>query len=181
MEAHTTESHPVRLVVEDDLERNRLTVFFRLLLAIPHLIWITLWTIGIFFVVLVNWFVTLIAGRPAKTLHGWTSAYVRYAAHLSAYLYLTANPYPGFTGEEGEYPIDVVLPGPGPQKRWKTLLRLFLALPALLLASALGGGLFGGGTGGGGSRGGNSQYAGVVSRGALASTCAVLGWFAILA
>jgi len=182
MEAHPIDSHPVRLVVEDDLERSRLTVFFRLILAIPHLIWITLWTIAIFFVVLVNWFVTLFAGRPAKTLHGWTSAYVRYAAHLSAYLYLTANPYPGFTGEEGEYPIDVALPEPGPQKRWKTLLRLFLALPALLLASALGGGLFGGGMGGGGGRGGgNSQYAGVVSRGALASTCAILGWFAILA
>jgi hypothetical protein len=179
MEAHPIDRHPVRLVVEDDLERSRLTVFFRLLLAIPHLIWITLWTIAMFFVVLVNWFVTLFAGRPAKTLHGWTSAYVRYATHLNSYLYLTANPYPGFTGEEGEYPVDVVLPEPGPQKRWKTLLRLFLALPALLLATALGGGL--GGGFGGGSRSGNSQYSGAFSRGALAGTCAVLGWFAVLA
>jgi hypothetical protein len=181
MEAHHTDAHPVRLVVEDDLERSRLTVFFRLILAIPHLIWIFLWTIGIFFVVLVNWFFTLAAGRPATTLHRWTSAYVRYATHLNAYLYLTANPYPGFVGEEGEYPIDVALPPPGPQKRWKTLLRLFLAIPALLLASALGGGLFAGFGGGGGGQRGNSQYSGFVSRGALAATCAFLGWFAILA
>jgi hypothetical protein len=27
-------SHPIGLIVDDDLERNRLTVFFRLLLAI---------------------------------------------------------------------------------------------------------------------------------------------------
>jgi hypothetical protein len=27
--------HPIGLVVDDDLKRNRLTVFFRLLLAIP--------------------------------------------------------------------------------------------------------------------------------------------------
>ena len=30
--------HPIGLIVTDDLHRNRLTVFFRLLLAIPHFI-----------------------------------------------------------------------------------------------------------------------------------------------
>jgi uncharacterized protein DUF4389 len=178
MEAHPIDSHPVRLVVEDDLERSRLTVFFRLLLAIPHLIWISLWTIGIFFVVLANWFVTLATGSPATTLHGWTSAYIRYGTHLNAYLYLAGNPYPGFTGEEGEYPIDVALPAPGPQKRWKTLFRLFLAIPGLILASALGGGV---GAILGRPQQGNSQYTGIYGRGALAITCATLGWFAILA
>src|SRR5207244_7288926 len=34
--------YPVRLVVTDDLRRTRLTVFFRLLLAIPHFIWLSL-------------------------------------------------------------------------------------------------------------------------------------------
>jgi Domain of unknown function (DUF4389) len=177
MAAAPTDPHPVRLVVEDDLERNRLTVFFRLLLAIPQFIWISIWTIGIFFVVVANWFVTLVAGRPAKTLHGWTSAYVRYGTHLNAYLYLAANPYPGFTGEEGEYPIDLVLPEPGPQKRWKTLFRLFLAIPGLILATALGGGFSTGFS----TQRGNTRYSGAASRGALAATCAILGWFAILA
>ena len=37
--------HPVQVVVEDDLQRSRLTVFFRLLLAIPHFIWFVLWSI----------------------------------------------------------------------------------------------------------------------------------------
>ena len=32
--------HPIHLVVTDDLERNRLTVFFRLILAIPLFIWV---------------------------------------------------------------------------------------------------------------------------------------------
>jgi hypothetical protein len=173
------DAHPVRLVVEDDLQRNRLTVFFRLFLAIPHLIWISLWTIGMIFVVIVQWFVTLIVGSPAPTLHRWTRAYLRYGTHLNAYLYLVANPYPGFTGEEGEYPIDLKLPEPGPQTRWKTLLRLFLAMPALILASALGGG-FSIGVGTARSNG-STQYSTAGSRGALSLTCAVLGWFAILA
>lgn len=34
--------HAVTLVVTDDLRRSRLTVFFRLLLGIPHFIWLTL-------------------------------------------------------------------------------------------------------------------------------------------
>jgi hypothetical protein len=170
------DAHPVRLVVEDDLERNRITVFFRLLLAIPHLVWLSLWTLGILFVVFASWFVILVAGRPAKTLHGWTSAYIRYATHLNAYLYLVGNPYPGFFGEKGKYPVDLELPPPGPQKRWKTLLRFFLAIPTLLLASALGGGFSVGGS----TRSGNTRYS-AASRGALSLTCAFLGWFAILA
>ena len=44
-------------------------------------------------------------------------SYVRYVLHLEAYLHLVGNPYPGFVGEEGEYPIDLRLPPPGPQSR----------------------------------------------------------------
>jgi Domain of unknown function (DUF4389) len=172
------QEHPVRLVLEDDLRRTRLTVFLRLILAIPHLVWITIWTFAMVFVVLANWFVTLVAGRPAASMHGWTSSYVRYATHLNAYLYLVGNPYPGFMGEEGEYPVDLRLPERAAQSRWKTFFRLFLALPALLLATALGGGS---GSVSYTSRGGSSRFAGASGRGALASSCAFLGWFSILA
>src|SRR5476651_1636072 len=104
--------HPVKLVVEDDLRRNRLTVFFRLILAIPHFIFLFLWTIVVFFAAIVNWIATLAAGQPPAGLHRFMCAYVRYAAHLNAYVTLVGNPYPGFVGEEGEYPIDIVLPAP---------------------------------------------------------------------
>jgi hypothetical protein len=169
--------HPVELAVEDDLRRNRLTVFFRILLAIPHLIWIFLWSIVVIVVAIVQWFVTLMAGRPADGLHGFLSRYVRYSLHLNAYIYLVANPYPGFVGEEGSYPIDVRLPPPGPQSRWKTFFRIFLVIPALLLSSALGGGgTFAYSTG-------KSRRSGAYSgggRGGLATVVAILGWFASL-
>jgi len=129
------------------------------------------------FVVVVNWFVTLISGTPSRTMHGWTSAYVRYTLHLNAYVYLVGNPYPGFMGEEGEYPIDLRLPERAPQSRWKTFFRIFLALPALMLASALGGGFATGYT----SRRGRSKFAGLGGRGALSATCAFFGWFACIA
>ena len=132
--------HPIQLSVDDDLVRNRLTVFLRLILAIPHLVWATLWTIAAVLAAIVNWFATLVAGRPPQALHRFLSAYVRYSVHLNAYLHLVANPYPGFLGEEGEYEVEVRLPAePVPQERWKTFLRLLLAAPALLLSAVLGG------------------------------------------
>ena len=112
----------MRITVDDDLRRSRLTVFFRLLLAIPHLIWFVLWSIAVFFAAIATWFAALVTGRAPQGLHNFLSAYVRYATHLDAYLSLTANPYPGFTGEPG-YPVDVEIPGPEPQSRWKIALQ----------------------------------------------------------
>ena len=100
----------MRITVDDDLRRSRLTVFFRLLLAIPHLIWLAAlddrgrrrrrssagWS---------RW----CAARLPDGLHDFLAAYVRYATHVGAYLALAANPYPGFTGAPG-YPVDVEIP-----------------------------------------------------------------------
>ena len=63
--------HPIHLVVTDDLQRSRLTVFFRLLLVIPHLIWLALWGIAVWFAVLAAWFVGIFTGRVPDGLHGF--------------------------------------------------------------------------------------------------------------
>ncbi|MGZ8717509.1 MAG: DUF4389 domain-containing protein [Gaiellaceae bacterium] len=166
--------HPVQLLVEDDLRRNRWTVFFRLLLAIPHFIWIFLWTIATVFAAIANWIATLVLGRPPDGLHRFMCRYVRYLTHVNAYVGMVGNPYPGFVGEYGEYPIDVTLPGPAPQPRWKTFFRIFLAVPALLLSTALGGG---GNIRFSTGRSSRTRY-GSGGGGALSGSCAVLGWFA---
>ena len=173
------EPHPVHLVVEDDYTRTRLTVFFRLILAIPHFIWFTLWTLWIVITGFVNWLISIFTGRPPQWFHGLMCSYVRYQAHLSAYLALVGNPYPGFMGERGEYPIDVKLPEePVAQRRWTIFLRIFIAIPALIVSAALAGST-GGNFSAGGSR--RSKTAGLNGGGALLLVCAVLGWFASLA
>lgn len=133
--------HPVRMVVADDLERSRLTVLFRLLLAIPHFVWFALWSIAVVFAALAAWLVALATGRVPAGLHGFLAAYVRYAVHLQAYVFVVGRRFPGFTGRPG-YGIDLELDPPQPQRRLVTLFRLLLALPALLLAGALWGALF---------------------------------------
>ncbi len=91
------DDRPVHLIVSDDLERSRLTVFFRLLLALPHLIWLSLWGAVAAVAVIVNWFATLFAGQSPEGLHNFLAAYIRYAIHVGAYLFLAANPFPDFT------------------------------------------------------------------------------------
>jgi len=134
--------HPVRIADQDDLRRSRLTVFFRLLLAIPHFVWLILWGIAFVFSVLANWFVTLFRGTPAGSLHRFNARYLRYAIHVYAFFLLVANPFPGFTGVAGSYPVDLVLPEPTRQNRWKTGFRLVLFIPAGIVAGALGWGLY---------------------------------------
>jgi len=56
-----------------------------------------------------------------------------------AFVYLVGRRFPGFTGRAGSYGIDLEIAPPERQSRWKVLFRLFLAIPALLLSSALDG------------------------------------------
>jgi hypothetical protein len=130
--------HPIRISADEDLRRSRLTVFFRLLLWLPHFVWLTLWGIATAFAVVAKWFVTLFAGHPANALHRFIAAYLRYLTHTSAFLYLVANPFPGFTGQAGSYPVDLQIAPPARQNRWKTGFRLILAVPAAIVAAALG-------------------------------------------
>ena len=158
---------PVRLLVTDDLERSRLTVFFRLLLAIPHFFWLGVWTFGAFFSAIAQWFVTVLRGRPVPRLHEFHIGYIRYATHVGAYLALAANPFPGFLGAPG-YPIDVEIASAERQGRLGALLRLLLALPALFMLVLISGG---------GPSGVGPYW--VVSGGIVAAV-AFLGWFASL-
>ncbi len=151
---------PIRLVVGDDLGRSRLTVFFRFLLALPHAVWLTLWTMAVWLVAFPAWLVALFDGRLPRVFHDFLAAYVRYGVHVAAYVFLAANPFPGFTGRPG-YDVDVEIDPPAAQGRWSVAFRLVLALPALLLTSALIGG-------------GGWTYAGV------AASVAILAWFAAL-
>ena len=175
---------PIRLVVhDDDLGRSRLTVLFRLILAIPHFVWLLLWGIAAFVVSFVLWLAVLIEGKAPESLHDFVAGYLRYATHVGAYVYLAANPYPGFRGTPG-YPVDLEIDPPERQSRWTGFFRLLLAVPALLLTSVLGGGLsFGSQSGTWGSASGErsgAAWTGVTAAG-TAAVAAFLAWFAILA
>jgi hypothetical protein len=135
--ASTPVQHPIRLVVNDDLQRTRLTVFFRVILAIPLLLWAVLWAVVAMLAYIVNWFATLFMGQSPDGLHNFLATFLRYTTHVRAYLLLVADPYPKFTGQVGTYPIDLEIDPPQRQNRWTVFFRGILAIPALFLSNIL--------------------------------------------
>jgi len=127
--------HPVTLHVYDDLRRSRLTLFFRPLLCFPHFFWLYLWSIAVSFVLIPSYLVAFIVGRPAYSFQRFFCAYLRYITTVLAYLLIVANPFPGFLGERGKYPVELELPAEAEkQHRLSILLRIPLAIPAYMVA-----------------------------------------------
>ena len=124
--------HPIGLIVTDDLRRSRLTVLFRLLLALPSVIWLALWSVAAQVVLVVAWVAGLIAGRLPAGLHRFLASYIRYTTRLNSYILLLANPFPGFHNGHA-YPIDARIDPPAAQSRVTIFFRLFLAIPAIPL------------------------------------------------
>jgi 2-(1,2-epoxy-1,2-dihydrophenyl)acetyl-CoA isomerase len=131
-------THPLTIRNEDGLRRWRLTTFLRLVLALPHVYLAEYWGVVAALVGIANWFIALVRGRTPDAVHGWLERYVRYAAHVGAYAFLLAEPYPRFRGEEGTYPVDLHLDPPVTQSRWTIGFRLPLAVPPLVFAYVLG-------------------------------------------
>ncbi|HEX3807041.1 MAG TPA: DUF4389 domain-containing protein [Gaiellaceae bacterium] len=133
-----SDRHPIGLIVDDDLKRSRLTVFFRLLLAIPQLIVLYLWGIVTCFAVVIAWFAALFTGRVPAGLHEFIARYLRMSTHVNAYILLLADPWPPFGGETGSYPVDVRIDPAAPQSRLTVFFRTLLAIPAFVLTYVFG-------------------------------------------
>jgi hypothetical protein len=134
--------HPIAMRVDDDLRRSRLTVFFRFFLSLPHLVWVSLWGWAAQLAVFANWFITLFGGTPSAEINRFVGAYLRYETHVWSYLFLAADPFPGFLGRPGSYPVELVVPEASRQNRWITGFRLILAIPSFLLSLAYFGAMF---------------------------------------
>ena len=131
--------HPMRLELTDELRRNRWTVAFRLILWMPHLVWLTLWSVLVALLAIPAWLASLVLGRLPGWMHRFFTRYVRYGAHVIAFLYLGGGPFPGFAGAPGSYPVDIEIGEPERQGRWTIAFRGLLGIPALMLSSAVGG------------------------------------------
>jgi hypothetical protein len=128
--------YPVRLVGGHDLERSRLTVFFRIFLLIPHLIVLVVYGIAAEVVTVIAWFAALFTGRVPDGMHNFIAGFVRYAARIHAYGGILANPFPPF-GSGGTYPVDLEIDPPVAQSRLTVLFRIILAIPCWFVMTLL--------------------------------------------
>src|SRR5437763_16017589 len=86
--------------------RSRLTTFFRLILAIPRYVVLSLWAIAASLVVIVAWFVLLFTARWPRGMFGFVAGFCRYATCVYAYVCLLTDGYPPLRGgAESTYPV----------------------------------------------------------------------------
>jgi hypothetical protein len=116
--------------------RNRLTTFFRGIVAIPWLIVAALYGIGAFFAVIVAWFALVFTGRYPEGLYNFVAGYVRMISRVNAFYYLATDEYPPFNGDEAlSYPVRIGIPPAKTEySRLKAGLRIIFGIPVMLLA-----------------------------------------------
>ncbi|HET7464130.1 MAG TPA: DUF4389 domain-containing protein [Longimicrobium sp.] len=90
--------YPAGLVLETgDAPRDRLTVGFRVFLAIPHLVCV--WALGIAWCLttMIAWFAILFTGRYPEGLYHFAVGVLRWNTRVEAYLLLLHDEYPPFS------------------------------------------------------------------------------------
>jgi hypothetical protein len=106
-------AYPVRLAVGSG-KLNRLTVLFRITLAIPAAIVSILLTSGFTTIVIfIAWLTALIAGRLPASLHQAFAAVLRYTIRYHGYLYLLTGAYPAGLFGDGPGAQTKAVPPPG--------------------------------------------------------------------
>lgn len=129
--------YPISYEADFKPNPDRVTTFFRLLLAIPWLIVAIFWGILFYITHFIAWVAIIILGRYPQGLYNFNSGVVRFSVRLSAWFYLQTDAWPPFgLKDDDNYPIRVHFPPPAArQSRLKALFRLILALPVLLVLS----------------------------------------------
>jgi Domain of unknown function (DUF4389) len=132
-------SYPVTFEADYVERHNRLTTFFRLILAIPLAIWLYVYAIVADIAVVIAWFAIVITGRYPQGLYDFVAGFTRFLARFTAYTVLLCDPYPSFGGSpDPAYPVRMEFVPLERYSRLKTLVRIILAIPILIVRYVMG-------------------------------------------
>jgi len=127
---------PVLVAFAGPAPQSRLTVAFRILLAIPQLI--VLWLLGVAagVITIIGWFGALFTGRLPVFAADFLSGYLRWLSRVYAYNYLLTDAYPPFTLDDADYPVRLAVT-PGRLNRLAVLFRFFLLIPCWIVQAVV--------------------------------------------
>lgn len=129
--------HPVAFSADHEEEgRNRLTVFFRLIVVIPWLIVAIFWGLAAGIGIFIAWFALLFTGRYPDGLYNFVAGYIRFANRVNGFTWLLTDEWPPFDGDpDYEYPVRTLIPEPKQEySRAKVFFRIILLIPVYILA-----------------------------------------------
>jgi hypothetical protein len=128
-------AYPIAYEQHPPLQRSRLTVFFRFLTVIPHLVWAFFYGVAFFVVDVLAWFAIVLTGQFPQGLYDFSAGYLRFITRVYAYCLVLVDEYPPFDGgEHPAYPVRVIVgPRADQYSRLKAFFRLILAIPIFIL------------------------------------------------
>jgi Domain of unknown function (DUF4389) len=132
-------AYPVTFEADYVEQRNRLTSFFRSLMAIPILIWVAIYGIAAFCVWIAAWFAIVFTGKFPPGMYKFLADFIEVEVTAIAYHALLSEPYPPFKASDrpDNYPVRMYFAGPLPQySRAKTFFRGLLAIPIYFMRYA---------------------------------------------
>ncbi|HMJ03073.1 MAG TPA: DUF4389 domain-containing protein [Conexibacter sp.] len=127
--------YPVAYEADYVEQRSRLTTFFRLILVIPWAIVGIFWGLAALVAVVIAWFAIVFTGRYPQGLYDLAAKALHYYTRVNSFALLMTDAWPSFGGDEDpQYPVRAVIAPPLPEySRWKTLLRIFLLIPIVIV------------------------------------------------
>ncbi len=131
--------YPISYEADFNPTPNRVTTFFRIIVAIPWFIVAAFWGIVFLFTHFFAWVAIVILGRYPQGLYDLNAGIIRYFVRTSAWVYLQTDAWPPFgIADDQSYPIRVNFAPPAAhQSRLKAFFRLILALPMLIVSYAV--------------------------------------------
>lgn len=124
-------SYPFGLDIDPPAPQSRLTIFFRYLLAIPHIIVVGILSLVVEILVVLAWFIIVITGKLPGGFASFVLNVYHWAVRMQAYIYLLTGKYPPFAmGPDAAYPVrfwgEAKLDG---RSRLTVFFRLFMVIP----------------------------------------------------
>ena len=104
-------TYPVVYEQTPAIKRSRLTVFFRIIMVIPHYVVSVFYGIAAWIGVVLAWVAIVVTGRYPEGLYNFAAGYLRFTMRLTAYTYLVTDEFPPFNGgEHPEYSVRLYIP-----------------------------------------------------------------------
>jgi hypothetical protein len=128
-------AYPFGFEADGPAPQSRLTVFLRLLLAIPHAIIVGLLGYALAALTLIAWFAILITGKYPAGMLGFAVNVQHWQSRYNGYVYLLTGQYPPFTlGPDPSYPVRMTGDGVVENRnRLTVFFRIFMIIPHIIV------------------------------------------------
>ena len=114
-------------------QRNRLTVAFRIILAIPHLIVSQVWGYLAQVLAVIQWFIVVFTGKRNEGIWNMQQSWLSYYGRVLGYINLLFDQYPPFGTDPGSVPVRSAISFDETANRLTVGLRLLWIIPAAIM------------------------------------------------